>query len=50
MIVVSMRSPLINPRRADLVTGYVESRKIDCVVPLVGCATYVQVELGGEKL
>ena len=40
MIIVSMRSPFINPRVADLVTDYLESKKNDRVVPLVGCAAH----------
>ena len=40
MFIISMRSPFINLRCADLVTDYLESRNIDRVVPLVGCAAH----------
>ena len=40
MIIVPIRNPFINPRLADLVTDYLESKRIDRVVPLVECAAH----------
>ena len=40
MIIVPKRNPFINPRLADLVTDYLQSKGIDRVVPLVGCAVH----------